>query len=112
MIIIIINYFLLHCNFGDKHKTIAPADMKNWRKGNVKGSFCTVTRDMKIYNRVQRYIKICLHLCRRERLTVLMNFWRWGSRERGQTLSGLEMLTDGSGNCLQGNLFGLNTSPY
>lgn len=45
IIIIIINYFRLHCNFGDKHKIIAPADMKNWRKGNVKGSICTVTRD-------------------------------------------------------------------
>lgn len=66
-----INYFLLHCNFGDKHKTMAPADMKNWRKRNVKGSFCTVTRDKKIYNRVQRYIKRCLSLCWRKDFAVL-----------------------------------------
>lgn len=104
MIIIIINYFLLHCNFGDKHKTIAPADMKNSRKGNVKGSFCTVTRDMKIYNHVQRYIKICLRLCRRERLTVLMNFRRWGSRERSQNLSGLEIAHGWVGKLFAGKL--------
>lgn len=62
----------MHCNFGDKHKTIAPADMKNLRNGNVKGSFCTVTRDKKIYNCVQRYIKKCQHLCWRKDL----QFWQ------------------------------------
>lgn len=48
IMMIIINCFVLHCNFGEKHKkTIAPADMKHRGRGDVKRSCCTVTREKK-----------------------------------------------------------------